>query len=184
MKLATYLSILSVFFVACASTKGDVSSNATSVNRPPPSQNARAGDLPDFSLETLEGEPFRLSEHLGRKVIVLSFWATWCLPCLEELPHLSELYERKKAEGLMVVAISMDEPTTQAEVAPTARRIGLMMPVVLDAEQEAIRLYNQARNAPMTVVIDKQGRIVRTQSGYSPGDEEILEKEILALLQE
>lgn len=138
--------------------------------------------LPDFRLTTIDGERFALSDHVGKDVIVISFWATWCVPCLAELPHLSSLYQREKDKGLVVVAVSMDEPSTQAEVAPTARRLGLVMPVVIDDEQRAVRLYNKARNAPMTVVIDRAGRIVRAQAGYTPGDEEKLEAEVLDLL--
>ena len=138
--------------------------------------------LPDFTLETVEGDRFTLSDHVGKSVIVLSFWATWCAPCLEELPHLQKLYEAEKANGLVIVALSMDEPTTVAEVAPTARRLGLTMPVALDTEQRAVRLYNRSRDAPMTVVINRAGQIVKSHAGYNPGDEVALADELRALL--
>ncbi len=147
-----------------------------------PSAASPRPSLPDFRLRTIDGERFVLSEHVGRDVIVLSFWATWCLPCLAELPHLSELYERRRSEGLTVVAVSMDEPSTQAEVAPTARRLGLKMPVVVDEEQRAVRLYNKNRDAPMTVVIDRDGIIKKAQAGFQPGDEERLEELLSTLL--
>lgn len=143
-----------------------------------------AATLPDFTLETLEGEEFVLSEHVGKEVIVLSFWATWCNPCLAELPHLSDLYQAHKDKGLLIVAVSMDEPKTQAEVASTVQRLGLDMPVVLDTEQQAIRLYNRGRDAPMTVVIDRAGKIVKAQAGYNPGDEKLLAEQLQKLLKE
>jgi len=145
----------------------------------PPSDAAR---LPDFTLETIDGQRFTLSEHVGREVIVLSFWATWCAPCLQELPHLEELYQAERERGLLVVAVAMDEPSSVAEVAPTARRLGLTMPVVLDGEQRAVRLYNRSRNAPMTVVIDRRGQLVHAAPGYEPGDEDALAEEVRALL--
>lgn len=150
-----------------------------------PSANAsRSGPkLPDFRLSTIDGDRFALSDHVGKNVIVISFWATWCAPCLNELPHLSDLYEREREQGLVVVAVSMDEPNTQAEVAPMARRLGLEMPVVIDADQRAVRLYNKGRAAPMTVVIDRAGRIVKAQAGFNPGDEVRLESEVKKLLQ-
>lgn len=143
---------------------------------------AGASTLPDFSLETIEGERFTLSEHVGRNVVVMSFWATWCQPCLAELPHLDALYQAEKDNGLVIVALAMDEPSTVAEVAPMARRLGLTMPVVLDSQQRAVTLYNQSRDAPRTVVIDKKGRIVHSTAGYNPGDEEALAEEVRALL--
>ncbi len=149
---------------------------------PPPSPGGSSAELPDFTLDTIDGERFRLSDHVGKEVIVLSFWATWCMPCLAELPHLEELYQAEKPQGLMVVAISMDEPTSVSEVGPTARRLGLTMPVVLDTEQRAVRLYNRARSAPFTVVIDRGGRIVSSSAGYAPGDEEALSTQVRALL--
>lgn len=167
---------------------------ATSGSSPAPAASSSAGDtagpsdtnprLPDFRLSTIDGDRFVLSEHVGKDVIVISFWATWCVPCLAELPHLSDLYEREKGNGLVVVAVSMDEPNTQAEVAPTARRLGLEMPVAIDDEQRAVRLYNKGRNAPMTVVIDRAGQIVKAQAGYNPGDEVRLEEQVKALLTE
>ena len=139
-------------------------------------------ELPDFTLETIYGEQFTLSEHVGKKVIVLSFWATWCAPCLAELPHLDALYQEEQDNGLLIVAVNMDEPATQSEVAPAASRIGLPMPVVLDTEQRAVSLYNRSRNAPMTVVIDRKGKVVRATAGYNPGDEEALAEELRGLL--
>lgn len=141
-----------------------------------------ASTLPDFRLQTIDGDRFVLSDHVGRDVIVLSFWATWCKPCLAELPHLSEMYDELNRDGLVVVAVSMDEPNTQSEVAPTARRLRLQMPVVIDAEQRAVRLYNKGRDAPLTVVIDRSGNIVQSQAGYHPGDEAKLKTKLEALL--
>ena len=179
------LTALTVGLTACATTQPS--------EAPPPADGVMTGEttnsvkqaaqnLPDFTLETIHGEEFTLSEHVGREVIVMSFWATWCQPCMAELPHLDAMYQELESQGLLIVAVSMDEPSTQAEVAPTAARLGLTMPVVLDTNQRAVALYNRSRNAPMTVVIDKKGRVVRATAGYNPGDEEQLEKELRDLL--
>lgn len=170
-----WLSLALVASTACAQTQ-KTDDTAT------PEKPAAASTLPDFALETVDGDTFRLSDHVGRDVIVMSFWATWCGPCKVELPHLDELYQAEKSKGLMIVAISMDEPTTMAEVAPTAQRMGLTMPVALDTDQRAVALYNRSRNAPMTVVIDRQGRIVHQAAGYNPGDEVALAAQVRGLL--
>lgn len=173
--------LLALAFPACSAPTGSARTDESLKGDHPPRKPSGA-KLPDFQLETIDGERFTLSDHVGRDVIVISFWATWCVPCLAELPHLSELYERRRDAGLVVVAVSMDEPNTQAEVAPTARRLGLQMPVVVDDEQRAVRLYNKGREAPMTVVIDRDGQIVKAQAGFNPGDEKRLEAQVEQLL--
>ena len=170
--------VLSVFADCRSSAPSSSASPAGGVEAP------RADTVPDFSLQTVEGETFTLSDHVGREVVVISFWATWCRPCLAELPHLDVLYRAEKDRGLVVVAVAMDEPTTLSEVAPTAARLGLTMPVVLDTDQTAVSLYNRSRNAPMTVVISREGEITRSSVGYNPGDEVFLADEVRALLEE
>ena len=167
--------VFSILLAACAAP-------SAAPPPPPPPAAAESGKLPDFTLPTLDGEDFRLSDHLGNKVIVMSFWATWCAPCLAELPHLEELYQAEKDKGLMIVALAMDEPASVSEVAPMAQRLGLTMPVALDSEQRAVALYNRSRNAPMTVVIDRAGKIVQETAGYNPGDEEALAASLRVLL--
>lgn len=180
------LALLALFLGACASGTQAAASGAAPAPSEAPAATAEASPsvqkLPDFRLRTIDGERFALSDHVGKDVIVISFWATWCMPCLAELPHLSDLYQREKDKGLVVVAVSMDEPNTQSEVAPTARRLGLEMPVVIDDEQRAVRLYNKGRKAPMTIVIDRRGQIVKAHEGFNPGDEARLEQELALLL--
>lgn len=161
--------------VGCATPAGEAPPATTSAQ-------AQTAELPDFALSTTEGETWRLSEHVGKDVIVLSFWATWCAPCLSELPHLSELYLAEKDKGLVIAAISMDEPSSISEVAPTAARLGLQLPVLLDPDQRATRLYNPSRDAPMTVVINRQGEVVQSAAGYEVGDEDKLAAKLQALL--
>jgi len=135
-------------------------------------------EIRDFTLETLDGDTFTLSDHVGKKVVILSFWATWCAPCLKELPHLESIYQEEKDNGLLIVAVAMDAPRTIAQVGPTASRLGLTMPVALDTEQRAVRHYNRSRFAPTTVVFDRSGRVVKEQAGYQPGDEIALRREV------
>lgn len=173
---------------ASASPTSD--SSPASGSEPAPAKSGQASSannkrsLPDFTLETTEGDRFRLSDHVGSKVIVMSFWATWCNPCMAELPHLDEIYQEEKDKGLLIVAVAMDEPGTVSEVGPTAARLGLTMPVVLDTDQRAVRLYNNTRDAPRTVVIDRKGNVVRSSPGYNPGDEQKLHAEVKKLLAE
>jgi len=135
----------------------------------------------DFALADTEGRTVRLSDHRGQ-VVLLNFWATWCVPCAAELPHLQRIYEQYKDRGFVVLAVSMDGPESVANVAPQARRHGLTFPVLLDEDTRAVGAYNPKRSAPFTVLIGRDGSIAGTREGYSAGDERAMEAEVQALL--
>lgn len=146
---------------------------------------ATTGGVPmasDFTLDGIDGRRVSLSQHLGKDVVVLNFWATWCGPCASELPHLQALHEAHALEGLVILAIAMDGPETVANVAPFVRRQRLTFPVLLDEETRAVALYNPHRSAPYTVFIDRTGRVVGTREGFNPGDEREIEATVRALL--
>jgi peroxiredoxin len=135
----------------------------------------------DFTLSTTDGRTARLSDHLG-EVVLINFWATWCVPCAAELPHLQRLYETYSDQGFVVLAISMDGPESAANVNPQVRRYGLTFPVLLDEETRVVGVYNPKRTAPFSVLIGPDGNIVKTRAGYSAGDEVALEADIRELL--
>jgi peroxiredoxin len=143
---------------------------------------AGASQASDFTLTAVDGLRVTLSDHLGKDVVLLNFWATWCAPCAAEMPHLQRLYERHRDEGLLILAISMDGPESLDNVAPFVRRHGLSFPVLLDEETRVVGLYNPRRAAPFNVLIDRAGRVVKTTEGYNAGDEKAIEQAVLALL--
>jgi peroxiredoxin len=136
----------------------------------------------DFTLRDYEGRQFSLAEHFGKRVVLLDFWATWCVPCEAEMPHLERLYERYRDQGFIVYAIAMDGPETVASVGSLARRLGVTFPVLLDEETRVTAVYNPHRTAPLSVLIDRSGRIRTVHQGYVAGDEVALEREIQGLL--
>ncbi len=138
--------------------------------------------LPDFALADIAGQSVELSSFAGKSVVYLDFWATWCGPCGVEMPHLERLYQAYKDQGLVVLGVSMDDPSTQGSVASYVHRTGLSFPVVIDQDSRATNLYNPTHSAPYGVLIDRQGKIVAEHSGYSPGDEVALEAQIRGLL--
>ena len=91
---------------------------------------------PDFALQSLDGKTVRLSDFRG-KVVVLNFWATWCQPCKIEMPWFEQLQKQYQAQGIQVIGIAMDDPTTdagKADVASFARNLGVDYPVLLGKE--------------------------------------------------
>lgn len=135
----------------------------------------------DFTLRDLTGQEVRLADQAG-KVVVLSFWATWCGPCKEEMPHLAKMYGEKKDSGLVVLSISTDDARSASKVKPYIEKMGYTFPVLLDRESSVIGTYNPSKTLPFTVVIDRQGNIAHVASGYNPGDEVALAQKVDALL--
>jgi peroxiredoxin len=143
---------------------------------------AAAQQAYDFSLKDLSGAEVRLGDLWQRGPVLISFWATWCLPCAKELPHLQKLADAYADRGVTVLAVSVDAPASAAGVAAFVRRYGFTMPVLLDSESRVVALYNPRLTLPFTVLIDKGGRIAHVHQGYSPGDETGLEERLAALL--
>ena len=143
-----------------------------------------AGDLgnaprpPDFELDVIDGTSFRLSDHLGQKVVLLDFWATYCDPCLAAMPHLNDLYESHKDDGLLVVGISIDGPETLAQVRATVSRLGVGFPILLDDESSVVALYNPKVSAPFSVLIGRDGGIITKREGYTTGKARALDTDI------
>lgn len=124
----------------------------------------------EFTLPAAAGANFRgrfnLADHLGRRPVVVLFWATWCQPCLQELPVYQALFQRYGGR-VMVVGVSMDGPDTVSEAGSTTRRMGITFPIVTDLETQVVSVYNTRRAAPFSVWIDRTGTIAREREGFS-----------------
>jgi peroxiredoxin len=139
----------------------------------------------DFTGHAIDGKDIHLATLLGDKqVVLLSFSMTFCEPCVAEFPHLRAMYEAKKAKGFIVVGIAMDGPETIANVPGYVRRNRASFPVITDEDAHISSLYNPSKAAPLSVLIDRTGKIVMVHSGYSPGDEELLGREVSKALGE
>jgi peroxiredoxin len=101
---------------------------------------------------------------------------------MAEMPHLRRIYEENKAKGFIVIAVSMDGPETVAEVPSFAKRNGMTFPVVLDEDSRIASIYNPRKSAPLSVLIDKQGKVVAVREGYNPGDEEFVAKDVAGVV--
>ena len=117
----------------------------------------------DFTLESLGGDKVSLSSFKG-KVVLLSFWATWCGPCKQEMPEMQALYQKLKGRGFEVVAVDMMED--RATVSDFAKKNGYTFPILLDTTGEVGGggLYD-ARAIPTNYIVDKVGKIVGRKIG-------------------
>lgn len=189
MNLSTrYLSLaLLLGASACAATSGTTREGSGGGNTKGAGAVASEGTTvgapaPDFTLRDLDGRNVNLSDRLGKDVILLDFWATWCVPCGAEMPHLEQLYQANKDKGFVILGIAMDGPETVAQVGPFARRYGINFPVLLDEETRVVNVYNPKRTAPLTVLIDRKGQIARIRNGYNAGDEKLVADDVASLL--
>ena len=133
---------------------------------------------PDFTLEDLSGDFVELNQEVGEGPILLSFWATWCKPCIEEMDEYKKIYNDYKDKGFKMYAISTDDENTVAKVKPLVKSKGYNFPVLLDTNGDAVRLY-YAQSIPYSVILDKQGMIIYSHLGYMKGDE-VKVKDIIA----
>ena len=138
---------------------------------------------PAISLKNLEGRPVTLAQQKG-KVVLISFWATWCGPCQQELPKIQAIASKYADKGLVVLTVSVDDASTVAQVRATARKHRLSVPVLLDPDNTAIASFNPRGDVPFTVIIDKNGNIAEKHGGYTAGDEAKYEKIVAGLLAE
>jgi peroxiredoxin len=142
------------------------------------------GPAPEFTLPDLEGRQVRLSDLRKDGPVLIAFFATWCRPCIQEVPHLWRIQEKYRDRGLRVVGISLDDATTAGELRTFVRRVGLHYTVLHDAEGRVAALYNPEHSLPLSVLVGQEGRIRRVHRGYVPGDEVEVEAEVVALLDE
>ena len=134
-------------------------------------------DAPGFTLQDSKGASVQLSKYKG-KVVVLDFWATWCGGCKVEIPWFMEFEKKYKHNGLAVIGVSMDDDGWKA-VKPFLKAKKLNYKVVL-GNQDLAKSYG-LESMPMTLLIDRDGKIAATHVGMV--EKNACENEIRALLQ-
>lgn len=137
--------------------------------------------VPSIQLTDLNGKPVNTANLSEKGPIVISFWATWCAPCKRELNTIHEVYEEWQNEtGITIVAVSIDDEKTKAQVPLYVNGKGWEYVVLLDPNWDFKRAMGVG-NVPHTFLIDAEGNIVYSHTGYSEGDEEKLLEEIRKL---
>jgi cytochrome c biogenesis protein CcmG, thiol:disulfide interchange protein DsbE len=133
---------------------------------------AEGKKIPRLSITDLEGKKHDVKEFLGEGPVLLNFWATYCKPCLAELPKI-EAFQKEWAEetGLKLITVSIDQPRMQKQVRPFVHRHGFKFPVYTDSNQEALRKLG-GRGVPFNVLIGTDGSILDAHAGFKASDTE------------
>ena len=165
LAVAGVIILIAIFTVAC--DKGSTGSTT-------------AGELknaPDFKLEKVGGGMVKLSEYKGN-IIILDFWATWCPPCIKEIPDFVELQKEYGAKGLVILGISLDQNTKKA-LPPFMKKYKINYPILL-TDGKVDKAYGGVSGIPTTFVIDQKGAIYKQYVGFRP--KQVFESDIKALL--
>ena len=127
-----------------------------------------ATTAPNFQGETMTGAKINLKDQLKpNRVLLVSFWASWCTPCLEEIEHVKEHLAKEPTLPLDVITVNVDTSETQTDVKPTVRLHKITFPVILDPKHEILSKYQQTGTIPFSVLIGPKGTIESTFNGFS-----------------
>ena len=118
----------------------------------------------DFTLSTLDGAEVSLSQFYGRPVLI-TFWASWCLPCREEMPELVQSYEDHKTEGLMILGVNLTYSDTLPDVQAFASEFNITFPVLLDKDGAVAENLYKIPGVPTSIFVSRDGTIERIQVG-------------------
>jgi thiol-disulfide isomerase/thioredoxin len=130
-------------------------------------------NVPNFVLKNLAGKDVSLEDLRAKGPVIIDFWATWCKPCLRELPFVDALREEYGERGLQVAAISIDDTRSLPKVKSYVKTHDYGFEVLLDTNKRTLRRL-QGGNVPYLIVVSPTGENLYTHCGYRDGDEKEL----------
>lgn len=163
MKRYIFLMMMFLFLVGCTFPKEDAKENSKDSD----SLVKKEITAPDFEMSTFEGNKMKISDFKG-KYVVLNFWASWCPPCVEEMPHLQKAYESFLKQGdvvLLGINLTVSRPNEKTEAEKMIKENQYTFPVLLDETGAAAEAY-EVVSIPKTVILYPDGIVAGVINGY------------------
>ena len=142
---------------------------------------SKAQTYSEINSEDLNGNAISLANLVEKGPVMISFWATWCTPCKDEMKKMNDIYEKYKAQGFTFLAINQDDQKSVSKVKSYISAKNYNFPVILDTDKKIFEAYS-GESMPYSLLINKNKEIINKHNGYLPGDEVKVEEEIKALL--
>jgi peroxiredoxin len=137
---------------------------------------------PDFTLASRAGKPVSLAQYKGQ-VVMINFWATWCGPCRQEMPHLEAIHKKYSKMGFTMLGVNVEPDSKAADAWLSKQATPVSFPILFDTDSKVSKLYSVA-GMPSTVIVDRKGKVRLLHKGYKPGDENEYLNSIRALIRE
>jgi len=171
------VGLLGTALASCGKPSSQSGTPGGGTAQAPASRGEVGSQAPEFQLPDLSGATVA-SSHFKGKVVILDFWATWCPPCKEEIPHLVRLQSKYRDQGLEIVGLSLDAGGAK-DVKPFADEHDVNYTMLI-ANEETAKAYGNINAIPTTFVLDRDGKIVQRFIGYTAP--EVFEQTIKQLL--
>jgi len=180
-----FLLFCLLVLVSCANTETP-NTNTPVISGPPnttyPMPPVTGASLVNMGWKLADGKRSVLSEYKG-KVLILDFYATWCLPCRDSIPHLIELLKKHEAQGLSIVGLNVGGPGDEQRVPAFAKQFGIQYPLAKPDEDLVSFLLSDSDAIPQTFVFDRRGQLVSRFIGFDAETGESLDRVVEQSLQ-
>jgi peroxiredoxin len=141
-----------------------------------------SGPAPAFQLSGRGGKAIDLSQYKGQ-VVMINFWATWCGPCRQEMPHLEAIHKKYSKMGFTMLGVNVEPDSKAADAWLSKQATPVSFPILFDTDSKVSKLYSVA-GMPSTVIVDRKGKVRMLHKGYKPGDENEYLNSIRTLIRE
>jgi peroxiredoxin len=128
---------------------------------------APSGPAPQFTLPSKAGSDVSLGQYKGQ-IVMINFWASWCVPCRQEMPMLEDIYKKYNKLGFTLIGVNVEPDSKAAD--DWLKQTPVSFPVLYDKESKVSKMYNVS-GMPTTVIIDRKGNLRWRHVSYKPGDE-------------
>lgn len=119
---------------------------------------------PDFSLSTIDGKKMSLSQFYGQPILI-NFWASWCIPCRDEMPELVRAYEAHKAEGFVILGVNLTYSDSISDAQAFMKEFNVSFPILLDTDGAVVQRLYQISGIPTSIFMKRDGSVARIQIG-------------------